>query len=252
LRIAPAPAVLAATLLAAAVALPACSGGGGGGEDVAQAPPAAPAGAPQAPSDDPNAAAGTPLFTGGANQMEVTLYFVRADGEALAPEKRSIFRTATVNDRARQALQALLEGSEAGLQPSVPAGTTLREMYLSDDGTAYVDLSPEFVSGLSEGSSDGVEAVYSIVNTLVVNFPEIQKVKILVGGDEVDDLGGHIDLSHPILPEMGLVSTKPSGRPAKGEPAPPAGSAPETPVAPKRPAADPNKPPEPLPSSPFR
>lgn len=164
----------------------------------------------------------TPVFTGGANQMDVTLYFLRADGEALAPEKRRIFRTATVNDRARQTLQALFEGSEAGLLPSVPPGTQTRELFLSNDGVAYVDLSAEFKDGLDHGSSDAVEAVYAIVNTLSSNFGEIQKVKLLVEGDEVDDLGGHLDLSHPLLPEMSLVGTGTTHapRPARAVPAP--------------------------------
>lgn len=139
--------------------------------------------------------------------MEVTLYFVRADSEALLPETRSIFRTATVNDRARQTLQALFGGSETGLQPSVPEGTRALELFLGNDGIAYVDLSAEFKSGLLSGSTDAVSAVYSIVNTLTSNFSEIQKVKILVEGDEVDDLGGHLDLSRPLLPEMSLVRT---------------------------------------------
>jgi spore germination protein GerM len=169
--------------------------------------------------------------------VEVTLFFLRADGEALAPETRQIFRTATVNDRARQVLQALFGGSESGLLPAIPEGTTLREFYLGADGTAYVDLSPEFQSGLSTGSDDAITAVYAVVNTLTKNFDEIQKVKILVDGDEVDDLGGHISLSHPILPEMSLVKASGStGQPARSGASRPSGS---------QPTADPNQPSDP-------
>jgi len=160
--------------------------------------------------------------------MDVTLFFLRADGEALSPEKRRIFRTATVNDRARQTLQALFEGSETGLLASVPPGTQTRELFLGSDGTAYVDLSAEFRDGLGHGSSDAVEAVYAIVNTLASNFGEIQKVKLLVEGDEVEDLGGHLDLSHPLLPEMSLVGGAHAPRPARPIPHP----APETPAPP--------------------
>jgi spore germination protein GerM len=187
---------------AAALALAALAAACAGSPPDATPPPAVPA-----------AGGPVPVFTGGENQMEVTLFFLRADGEALAPETRRIFRTATINDRARQALQALLGGSEAGLLPSVPPGTTLNELYLTRDGTAYVDLGPEFAREIERGSSDAVPAVYALVNTLSYNFPEILKVKILVEGDEVDDLGGHLDLSRPLLPEMGLVSTEPSTPP---------------------------------------
>jgi len=236
------PAFLAACLVPFAAR---CSSG----SNQPATPTADSAGSPQEPGATAGAAPDAPLFTGGANQMEVTLYFMRADGEALAPEKRRIFRTATVNDRARQVLQALFEGSESGLLPAIPPGTTLREFYLGADGTAYVDLSPEFQNGLSDGSEDAVNAIYAVVNTLTRNFEEIQKVKILVGGDEVDDLGGHMSLSHPILPEMGLVNVRPtSGRPARRAPQPdqpspgvqlpPDPNAAVDPNAPLKPAAD--------------
>ena len=195
---------------------------------------------PALPADQP-----APLFTGGANQMEVTLFFVSADGENLAPEKRSIFRTATVNDRARQTLQALLEGPTSGLLPSAPPGTRLLEIFLARDGIAYVDLSAEFRRGLEPGSSDAVYAVFSIVNTLAENFGEIQKVKILIEGDEVEDVGGHLDLSRPILPEMGLVSAAPPGSPAVQEPAPV-----EEAIPPLPPEPPPSPPPEQPPSTP--
>jgi len=175
--------------------------------------------------------------------MDVTLFFLRADGEALAPETRRIFRTATVNDRARQALQALFEGSESGLPPSVPPGTSVREIYIAGDGTAYVDLSPEFREGLDRGSEDAVEAIYAVVNTLAVNFSEIHKVKILVAGDEADNVGGHLDLSHPILPEMSLVWSGAPRAPRAPRPnaAPPTdASAPPGAAPPQAWAADPN------------
>ncbi|HXI04150.1 MAG TPA: GerMN domain-containing protein, partial [Candidatus Saccharimonadales bacterium] len=143
--------------------------------------------------------------TDAANQVEVTLYFLAADGEMLAPEKRRIFRTTTVTDRARQTVQALLDGPESPLQRALPPGTKLNEIFVARDGTAYVDLSSEFRHGIETGSSDGVSAIYSIVDTLAGNFDEIARVKILLDGQEVEDIGGHFDLSRPILPEMSQV-----------------------------------------------
>ncbi len=139
------------------------------------------------------------------NQVEVTLYFLAADGEMLAPERRRIFRTASVTDRARQTVQALLDGPEGGLMRSVPPGTQLHEIFITPDGTAFIDLGSEFRLGIETGSSDAVFAVYSLVNTLASNFEEVERVKILVEGDEAGDVGGHLDLGRPILPEMSLV-----------------------------------------------
>jgi spore germination protein GerM len=129
-----------------------------------------------------------PLFAE-ANQLEVTLYFLRADGEALVPETRRIFRTTTVTDRARQTIQALLDGPEGPLMRPLPPGTRLQEVFIAADGTAFVDLGPEFRWGIEAGSSDAVYAIYAIVNTLTDSFEEILRVKILLEGDEAEDVG---------------------------------------------------------------
>ena len=142
------------------------------------------------------------------NQLEVTLYFLTADGEMLAPEVRRIFRTTTVTDRARQTVQALLDGPEGPHMRSMPPGTRLQEIFVAEDGTAYVDLGPEFGWGIETGSSDAVFAVYSLVNSLAGNFEEITRVKLLIDGEETHDVAGHLDLSRPILPEMSLVDPR--------------------------------------------
>jgi len=177
-----------------------------GGNEPQNAEPAS----SEAPAAEaaPSEAEQVPDFTDTINQVEVTLYFLRADGEALAPEKRRVFRTATVNDRARQAVQALIDGPEGGLLPSLPPGTRLLELFVAQDGTAYVDFGPEILLGIGTGTSDAVYAIYSIVDTLSGNFDEIQRVKILVDGDEAEDVGGHFDLSRPILPEMSIVAAR--------------------------------------------
>jgi hypothetical protein len=148
----------------------------------------------------------TPVFTGTVNQIEVNLYFLRADGKGLTAERRGVFKTSTVNDRVRQAVQALLDGPEGNSLPALPPGTQLREIFVASDGTAYVDLGPEMLLGISLGTSDAVFAIYSVVNTLVENFDEISQVKILIEGKEAENVGGHFDLSRPMLPEMSLVT----------------------------------------------
>jgi hypothetical protein len=47
--------------------------------------------------------------------------------------------------------------------------------------------------------------VYSVVNSLAINFPEIKQVQILIEGREIDSITGHLSLSKPISPNPGLV-----------------------------------------------
>ena len=47
--------------------------------------------------------------------------------------------------------------------------------------------------------------VYTIVNALLTNLPTLQEVQILIGGQEVDTLAGHVDLRRPLRKNEGLL-----------------------------------------------
>ena len=47
--------------------------------------------------------------------------------------------------------------------------------------------------------------VYTIVNALLTNLPKLQEVQILIGGQEVDTLAGHVDLRRPLRKNEGLI-----------------------------------------------
>ena len=47
--------------------------------------------------------------------------------------------------------------------------------------------------------------IYSIVNSLILNVPNIKAVKILINGNEAKTLAGHIDLQTAIKANMLLI-----------------------------------------------
>src|SRR5205085_914653 len=96
--------------------------------------------------------------------------------------------------------------------------------------------SKEAAQGTS-GSHDELLSVYSIVNSLTVNFPAIKRVQILVDDRPADTLAGHVDLSRPLPADMTLLvaSALVPASPAPGE-APPAAAAPGPPPAVASPA----------------
>jgi len=151
---------------------------------------------------DPNMADADPniAFEAEENRIPVTLYFVTEDGD-LAPEVRRLTRVDPASEMARRIVEELAGGPREGLHPTVPPETTVRALHIGADGTAYLDLDQGFARGLAHGSEDALIAVRSLAETLTTNLPEILRVKILVEGDEVRDLGGHLDLSHPVVPE---------------------------------------------------
>ena len=84
-------------------------------------------------------------------------------------------------------------------------GTKVRQIFVTEDGTAFVDLSKEAVTNHRGGSLDELFAVYAIVNAITVNLPAIKAVQILIDGQEVDTLAGHVDLRHPLARNMRWV-----------------------------------------------
>ncbi|MDD5014798.1 MAG: GerMN domain-containing protein [Atribacterota bacterium] len=127
--------------------------------------------------------------------VEVNLYFSDSQAMYLVPEKRKISQTPSL---ARQAAFELIKGpNNSDFYPTIPEGTQVNEVYIVDD-IAYIDLSEEIFKNHSGGSSGELMTVYSIVNTLT-EIPPIKGVQILIEGNEMKSLVGHIDISMPLL-----------------------------------------------------
>jgi germination protein M len=60
-----------------------------------------------------------------------------------------------------------------------------------------LDFSRELQTLHTGGTTGEILTVYSIVNTLTMNFKEVERVQILIDGDEVETLVGHLDLEQP-------------------------------------------------------
>jgi spore germination protein GerM len=141
----------------------------------------------------------------GGNQREVTLFFQSPSGGDLQGEKRKIFLTETITDQARQTVKELIDGPHSELVPTFPPKSEVREVYISGGGTAYVDLSRSFVDDHPGGSSAEIDTLFSLVDTLTFNFPEIKRVKILVEGEERATLKEHLDLTRAYVADMSIV-----------------------------------------------
>jgi len=130
----------------------------------------------------------------------IQLFFLSENDTLLHPEQREILAGPSVVEEAEQAVTELIRGSDKGYISPLPPETRLRQLFITKDGIAYVDLSREIMDKHPSGSSAELATVYSIVNTLAYNFKPIKKVFILVEGGEKETLGGHINLSQPFVP----------------------------------------------------
>ena len=146
-----------------------------------------------------------PIYTAKEEKLKINLYFSDDDDELLIPEVREIYKTKDIINQAKQAIVELLKGPSEGLMPTVSKGTHLRELYIDKNGCAYVDFTEEISLNHPGGSWTEFITIYSIVNTLTINFPEIIKVQILIEGGSAQTLAGHIDISKPLTKNKQII-----------------------------------------------
>ena len=144
-------------------------------------PPPSPAS--EAPTNDQPVAAG---------RIQVKLYVLARSGRELATETEEILYSPSLQQQAKEVVRLLLRRSGA-----IPRGVSLRELFITSQGVAYLDLSQELVSNHPGGSSAEELTVFSLSQTLIANFPAVKTVRILVEGREIQTIAGHLDLTIP-------------------------------------------------------
>jgi len=178
---------------------------------------------------------------------------VKAQMFWLAPGSESSLQATTIEiplsadpvERSKQLLNALIANVPAPELRTLPADTTLLAFYIQPDGTGIADFSDELSSGMPSGILSEQLAVDSMTQTLGANMTGIQRLKILIHGQEADTLAGHLDLS-------GLFSVPtPAPAPAPASTATPASAPAAAPAAsPAKPAATGSGAPKPAAASP--
>ena len=142
--------------------------------------------------------AAAPAIAGAERRITATLYYISEDGLSLPGMQREVPFADGIGEQARRIVEAQLADAPAPYASPVPAGTSLRALFIGERGEAFVDLSGEVRAKHPGGSLDEIFTTYAIVNALTVNLPAITRVQILIDGKEVDTLAGHIDLRHPL------------------------------------------------------
>jgi hypothetical protein len=176
--------VLAAAVFFATRGLPAS------GRRVAAAPTAATAPAASAPP---------------GRKIKARLFYVADDGTRLTSLERDVAYGESADEQAREIVAAQIAPVVEPLVSAIPPGTTLRAVFITKSGEAYVDLSREARVAHPGGTVDELLTVYTIVNALTVNLPAVTAVQLLVDGKEVDTLSGHVDLRHPLAKSLTWV-----------------------------------------------
>ena len=135
-------------------------------------------------------------------EREIKIYFADENASKLIAETRFVMLGAGTPTDAKTIVAEVIKGPQSDrLLPTVPAGTRLLAVYEVGD-LLVLDFTHELQTNHTGGSTGELVTVYSIVNTLVENLQRINRIRMLVEGEEVENLAGHIDLTNPLSPDL--------------------------------------------------
>lgn len=127
------------------------------------------------------------------DSITVTLYFSDENAMGLCGEERAV----EVNENQSvemRIVEELIKGPQSeNLFSGIPETTKINDIK-TENGICYVDLSKEFVSQHTGGSSGESLTIYSIVNSLT-ELDYVKQVQFLIDGVKETSLAGHVDFS---------------------------------------------------------
>jgi spore germination protein GerM len=129
---------------------------------------------------------------------ELSIWFSSRQEDALVAERHRVPPSPTAFERAKASLQELIAGPKTDALRTVSAEVIIREVFIDEQGTAYVDFSEALSQTHPGGPWAEMLTLRSILQTLLANVPEIKRMQILIEGREVETLAGHLDIRQPL------------------------------------------------------
>ncbi|WP_058486903.1 GerMN domain-containing protein [Defluviitalea phaphyphila] len=140
------------------------------------------------------------------NLQNIKLYFADKNGEKLILEEREIEVNPNIALEKYIVEQLIVGPMNEELLPTIPSETTIKDIE-TKDGICYVDLSDEFRTKHSGGSTGETLTIYSIVNSLT-ELPNVKKVQFLIEGEKQQEFKGHYDFSGPFERDENLIKSE--------------------------------------------
>jgi hypothetical protein len=135
----------------------------------------------------------------------VHLYFSGPDNASLVAETRELTDSGDTSELGKAIIQALIDGPRGEGIRTLPASAQVRDVFITDDGTAYVDFNQQVSEDHPGGVRPELLSIYSVVDSLALNLENISAVKLLIDGREADTLAGHMDQRYPYKANILLI-----------------------------------------------
>jgi len=138
-------------------------------------------------------------------EVEVNLYFADPHSDYLVAEKRKIENAFSQKQKISKTIEVLIKGPKGKLIQTIPPTTIVKNVRIDNNYVVWIDFSHHLSNDHPGGSSSEIMTVYSIVNTVLLNFKEAKKVRLLIDGMEIKTLAGHIDCSEPFTADKSFI-----------------------------------------------
>ena len=146
----------------------------------------------------------------GDPKVRVKMFWGSKAGDSFTPVTVELPLSVDPVLRAKQVLNTLLAGPIDPEARTLPADAALLAFYLLPDGTGVADFSESMSTSIPSGIQSEQMAVDSITRTLEANVPQVQRLRILIHGQEMDTLAGHLDLTQTFLVNTSGLGTQPA------------------------------------------
>lgn len=126
------------------------------------------------------------------------LFFPEAGVRPFREEERELVQQPNLTAAVRAILGELAKGEP----PVLPGGAAVRHAFQDGLGILYLDLPRDFQTVLTRPYPPAEPVVAALVNTLTASFPGVQRVQLLMEGQEIPILVGGLDLGRPLSPHF--------------------------------------------------
>jgi hypothetical protein len=123
----------------------------------------------------------------------VTVKIFLPSDEGITVEERRIQNNPIPVKMAESVVSEYLRGLKEGLKDAKLLG-----VYRDKRSIIYIDLSDDFKKNFSGDIKQEYALLKSIYQTITVNIPGTEDVRLLVDGKEVESLGGHFNALYPL------------------------------------------------------
>ncbi len=133
---------------------------------------------------------------GGEELVALRLYYPA--GGRLALSEKNISRRLRKITMAGAVIEEYFKGPAGDKSSHFPHSVKLLGLYKDTSQMLYVDLSDELRRNFQGDALDEYLLLKGIYESIISNLQDVQDVKILIEGKEVETLGGHLYLKFPL------------------------------------------------------